>query len=359
MPADPASPRITLLGPQRRPRLKSVVSSLGLEGAHFTTITAGWRDRESEDAILVEELGGRTTNLRLWHLMQQLWEVDPELARADRERRAVLGELQELYLVGLEKAAEALTRIKAQPPRHAWVQEMAVEDALQIMRDMDARHIQRVQQLHHDFYERHQPQHRDAVVTARFAVGRAVAETDAVVIPGGHVGVLLGALHVFNLGPALADVGADADADEVVPGGAAPRLYRPVIAWGAGAMAVTERVLLFYDNAVVSPGVSEMLMRGLGLTRGLVALPSPKVRLDLRNTLRMRMLASRVAPASALLLDDGAEVTLDEEGRLPAGARVVGGDGLPTEHRPPPRQTPSDVSGETPTDTPPDGEEHA
>lgn len=330
MPAEGSSARITLLGPQRRPRLKSVISGLGLAGAHFTTITAGWRDRESEDAVLVEELGGRTTNLRLWSLMQQLWEIDPELERADIERRAVLGEMQELYLIGLEQAAEALQRITRQAPRNPGVQEMAVQDAIDIMRQMDAAHLRRVEDLHREFYARWQPQHRDAVVTARFAVGRAIAATDAVVIPGGHVGVLIGALHVFNVAPALAALTEDGSGVAV----STPQLHRPIIAWGAGAMALTERVLLFFDNSVVRPDVSEMLMRGLGLTRDVVALPSPKTRLDLRNQLRLRMLASRTYPAVPLLLDEHAEVTLDADGRLPAGAPVIGPDGAITTHQP-------------------------
>jgi hypothetical protein len=191
------------------------------------------------------------------------------------------------------------------------------------MRDMDERHLERVAELHHDFYLRHHPEHRDAVVEARFRVGRDVAGCDAIVIPGGHVGVLLGALHLFNLGPALA---RPADVE-----GGTPVLFRPVIAWGAGAMALTERVLLFYDNAVASPGVSEMLMDGLALTRDLVALPSPKDRLDFKNLERMRILAARTAPAHALLLDEGVRVTLTADGRLPAGSRVVGPDGAPTD----------------------------
>lgn len=326
MPPESAAPRITLLGPQRQPRLKSVVAGLGLSGAHFATITAGWRDRESDDAVLVEELGGRTTNLRLWSLMQQVWESDPELERGDRERRAMLEELQELYLIGLMQAAEAVARMTSQPPRHAGVQEMAVQDAMDIMRDMDERHLERVEEVHQGFYARYEPQHRDAVVAARFAVGNAVAGADAVVIPGGHVSVLLGALHLFNLAPALADPGPP-DAD---PAGAPPRLHRPIVAWGAGAMALTERVLLFFDNSVVSPGVSEMLGKGLGLTRDLVALPSPRQRLELKNPARMRRLASRVAPAAAVLLEEQTEVTLGEDGRLPAGARVVAPDGSVT-----------------------------
>src|SRR5699024_3740787 len=83
----PAEPRITLLGPQRDPHLKDVVRTLELEGCRFATITAGWREREGEDEILDAELGGNTVNLRLWRLLQQLWEADPELEAADRQRR--------------------------------------------------------------------------------------------------------------------------------------------------------------------------------------------------------------------------------------------------------------------------------
>lgn len=322
------SPRITLLGPQREPRLRGAVSRLGLEGARFATITAGWRDRESEDALLDQELGGNTVNLGLWHLMQQVWEADPELAAADRQRRAVMAEMQELYLVGVAKAAEALAAMRAHQARTPWVREIASADAVQITRDMDARHLARVEELHQEFYDRYEPQHRDAVVTARFAVGHAISQTEAVVIPGGHVGVLLGALHVFNLGPALAEPTRDETGRAV----STSTLHRPIIAWGAGAMALTERVVLFYDDSVLLPGVSEMLMRGLGLTRDLVALPSAKDRLDIKNPERMQLLAARCAPAVPLLLDEHAEVTLEADGTLPPGARVVGPDGVPTTH---------------------------
>ena len=172
------------------------------------------------------------------------------------------------------------------------------------------------------------PQDRDHIVNARFAVGRALADTDAVVMPGGHVGVLLGALHLFNLAPALASPVLAEDGETMLRA----ELHRPIIAWGAGAMALTERVLLFFDNAALRPGVSEMLMKGLGLTRDIVALPSPRARLEIKDAVRMRQLVTRVAPARPLLLDERAEVTLDADGRLPAGAPVVGADGTPTTH---------------------------
>lgn len=334
MPADPPGsppaddPRISLLGPQREPRLEAVITGLGLAPARVATVTAGWRDREAEDEVLDGLLGGRSVNLRLWQRMQQMWDSDPELAQADVQRRRVLTEMQELYLIGLQQAVEGLARIRAHQPRDRGVQELAVEDTLRIMRQLDESHVARVAELHDEFYATYEPQHRDVVVEGRRQVAAIVQECDAVVITGGHVGVLLGALHIFNLAPVLA-YAVDDPTDER---GMHARVRRPVIAWGAGAMALTERVLLFYDDSVVAPGVAEMLMNGLGLTRGLIALPSARDRLELKNADRMRTLASRCAPRLPLLLDAGDQVTLTPDGRIPRGARVVGDQGTPVLH---------------------------
>lgn len=322
----PAEPRITLLGPQREPRIHEAVRSLGLEGCRFATITAGWRDREDDDAVLNAELGGKTVNLRLWRLLQQLWEADPELEAGDRERRHVLTEMQELYVIGLQKAAEAMREIWARESRDERVLQMAADDIIAIMRDMDDRHRQRVEEVHLEFYATYEPEHRPAVTQARFLVGDRIADCDAVVIPGGHVGVLLGSLHIANLAPALAAPAEPDDAD------AAPTLYRPIIAWGAGAMVLTERVVLFYDDSVVAPGVSEVLMDGLALTRGLTAFPNGTDRLEVKDRLRMAVLAQRCTPRLPLLLDPGAQVTLTADGEVPTGARVVEPDGRIVRH---------------------------
>ncbi|QFG67359.1 hypothetical protein [Ornithinimicrobium pratense] len=324
----PAEPRITLLGPQREPHLQDVVRSLELEGCRFATITAGWREREGEDEVLDAELGGNTVNLRLWRLLQQLWEADPELEAADRQRRHVLGEMQELYVIGLQKAAEALREIHSLESRDERAVQMATDDVLAIMRDMDDRHRQRVAEVHLEFYATYEPEHRPAVTEARFLVGRRIADCDAVVIPGGHVGVLLGSLHIANLAPALAAPSPET-AENPDP---APTLYRPIIAWGAGAMVLTERVLLFYDDSVVAPAVSEVLMDGLALTRGLVALPNATARLTVKDRARMAVLARRCAPRLPVLLDPGAQVTLTVGGEVPTGARIVDPDGKVVRH---------------------------
>ncbi len=304
----PDRPHITLLGPQRTPRLTQVIDGLGRSGP-FATINAGWREREPEDALLDESLHGNSINLRLWQRMQQVWEADPEFAHADRERRHTLEEMQQLYLLGLDHAMSAIETLQRHQPRDPSVQQAAIGDAEQIMRDMDARHLERVADLYATFWARTTPHERPAIARERDEISGLLAQAETVVLTGGHVGVLLGALHLFNIAPALA---------------------KPVVAWGAGAMALTDRVVLFHDRATHGPTVAETYAAGLGLVRHAVALPSARERLDLANHDRMAVLTRRFDPAYCLLLDAGAQVHIGRDGRLPAGAPVLGADGVAT-----------------------------
>lgn len=305
MPADPHHPPVTLLGPQRDPVLDQVLGSLGLHG-RIALINAGWREREPDDELLATLAGGDTVNLRLWHRMQEVWEADPEFAEADQRRRAVLEEMQELYLLGLDHVVRAIAALHQHTPRTHAVREQAIADAEEIMRDMDQRHLDRVAEVHQRFWARWRPHERPAVAAARAAVSRELAGAQAVVITGGHVGVLVGALHLFNV---------------------APQIRVPVIAWGAGAMALTERVVLFHDRAAHGPTAAEVFSAGVGLVRGVVALPDARSRLDLDNRTRMATLARRFAPAACLVLDAGTRVDLGPDGALPEDAPVLRPDG--------------------------------
>jgi hypothetical protein len=100
-----------------------------------------------------------------------------------------------------------------------------------------------------------------------------------------------------------------------------------VIAWSAGAMALTERVLLFHDRAPHGPAHAEFLDAGLGWIPGCVLLPHARRRLRTGDAERMAELARRAAPARCVVLDDGARLDLSEAGVLPPSARVIGADG--------------------------------
>ena len=108
---------VTLLGPQRTPRVDGVLASLGLTGARAAVINAGWREREPEDELLVGLAGGNAVNLRLWHRMQEVWDADPEFAAADRTRRVVLEEMQDLYVIALDHVIDALHAMRGRAPR--------------------------------------------------------------------------------------------------------------------------------------------------------------------------------------------------------------------------------------------------
>ena len=86
--------RVTVLGPQRRPTVRPV-------GPGAVTVTAGWQERESDDAEHPVQLGGGTVNLRLHARWLEVLDADPELATAELDHRAVLDDLQELYALCL------------------------------------------------------------------------------------------------------------------------------------------------------------------------------------------------------------------------------------------------------------------
>jgi hypothetical protein len=294
--------KVILLGPQRRPTLDGVLRSLALDGP-VATVTAGWQEREPDDAELSTIAGGRDVNLGLYRRWLDVQDRDPEYAAAERRRQEVLAELQDVYLLRLDyalRAVYALQRRGAPPRPYA----DPVPEAIAAVRELDAAHLRHVNQVRGEFFERLRPHDRPVIAGHRAAVAGALGETAALVLAGGHVGVLADVLHLFNVAAAL-------HAD------------KPVIAWSAGAMALAERIVLFHDRPPQGPGHPEVYGSGLSLLRGVVPLPHARTRLLLDDTSRMAVFARRFAPARCVLLDTGARVNADD----PAGARVLGQDG--------------------------------
>lgn len=295
--------KIVVLGPQRRPTLDSVVRTLDLAGP-VATVTAGWREREPDDAELDGLLGGRSVNLGLYTRWQDVLAKDPEYAAAELEHRAALRELQELYLVQLDGTLRALREVGHYGGSRAEIREAARADMEAAVRVVDERHLARVRYARDAFVARWRPGERQAAAAHRTDVGRVLDAAAALVVAGGHVGAVLHVLRLFGVS-------------------AAP----VVIAWSAGAMALTERVLLFHDRVPHGPAHPEFLDAGLGWVPGCVLLPHARRRLRTDDPVRMSELAGRAAPARCVVLDDGVRLDLDESRVLPPGARVIGPDG--------------------------------
>ncbi len=299
------TPSITLLGPQRPPTLDRVLSSLGV-GGPVAVVNAGWQERESDDAEILGLAGGEAVNLRLFARWMSVLQVDPEYAEGEREHRLVLDELQQLYRIRLDHALQALYAVAARGGGHATVEATALEDALSAVRLLDATHVARVQELHDTFYGTWRLEERGAIAGHREEVRRLLSSAECLVVAGGHVGELVRVLHLFHL---------------------APHLPPRVVAWSAGAMALTPRVVLFHDRAVQGASLTEVFDAGLDVVPGLVLLPHARRRLRTDDLLRMSVLARRFAPASCVVLDDGVRVDLDPDGSLPPGTRLVDDEG--------------------------------
>ena len=302
------TPSITLLGPQRRPTLDRVLSSLGV-GGPVAVVNAGWQERESDDAEILGLAGGEAVNLRLFARWMTVLQADPEYAEAEREHRQVLDELRQLYLIRLDHALQAQSAVTARTDGHPHTLAMASADALEAVRLLDATHLARVAELHDEFYGTWRLEERGTIAAHREEVRHLLSSAECLVVAGGHVGELVRALHLFHL---------------------APHLPRRVVAWSAGAMALTERVVLFHDRAAQGASLTEVFDAGISVVPGLVVLPHARRRLLTDDVLRMSGLARRFAPASCLVMDDGVRVDLGPDGEVPPDARVVGANGLIT-----------------------------
>lgn len=292
---------VTLLGPQRQPTVDRVLQSLGVHGP-VATVTAGWQEREGDDAELTSLLGGRGENVRLHARWMDVLQADPEYATLEREHRTVLDEMQQLYVLRLDAALQAAAEVARRADGHPRTRAMALEDAVEIVRRIDARHLARVRERHDAFLAAWRPDEREAVGRHREQVHAVLQRAECLVVAGGHVGELLWVLQLFGVGTHLP-----------------PR----VVAWSAGAMALSERVVLFHDRVAQGTGQTEVLDEGLRAVPGLVLLPHARRRLRTDDVDRMSLLARRFAPARCVVLDDGVSLRVGEGGELPAGARVV------------------------------------
>lgn len=297
---------VTVLGPQRRPTVDKVVGRRLDADVPVATVTAGWQERERDDAELRQLLGGRGVNLGLYERWLDVLERDREYAVAEREHRTVLDELQQLYLVQLDHALRSTYAVAQRQDGHPRTREAALADALAVVNVVDGQHVARVQEVHQAFYDAWRPEERPVVAEHRESVRRLLEPVAALVVAGGHVGVLVRVLHLFHV---------------------APHLPATVVAWSAGAMALTERVVLFHDRAPQGPAHTEVFDEGLGVVPAAVLLPHARRRLYVDDGTRMSVLARRFAPARCVVLDDGVSVDLTGGGGLPPSARVVGADG--------------------------------
>jgi peptidase S51-like protein len=300
-----------VLGPQYfSPNIRQGLAGLGVRGP-LVSITAGWQEREGEIDELRAHVELPVRDLGLYARAEQVYADDPPLAAAARERQERLQELQDLYRLRLAALMGALAELATRSAGSRAVRH-ARRGALGDVRRLDRQHLAATGAEHERFAQRWSATERPGLGAHATAVAHAIAGADAVLVAGGHVAVLLNRLRLFGLGDLLRQ--------------------RPLVAWSAGAMALSERVVLFHDRPPQGAAHAEVLEPGLGLIRGVVALPHAHARLALDEPARVAEFARRFAPAQCIALEHGSLVRW-REGELVEASDVerLSRSGLPLE----------------------------
>lgn len=290
--------------PEGEPREMDAAGALARIGitskGRVALLTAGWQERESEDAPLAARLGMKTVNLRLHSRSEEVFADDPELREAWKARQSLLRHMQDFYRLRLDYADDAARAIAV---RHV-EEELRLEEArvsIEALRQLDRDHEDRCRAIQGDFELRWRALERRVIAAQRRELATLLSSVDALVIAGGHVASLFNRIRLF----------------ELLGRGSAALWTGPIVAWSAGAMILGERVVLFHDFPPYGKDTAQVLEAGFGLAPGLVVLPDPRRRIRTDDSQGIRRFALRMAPLTCLAMDHGAWVHLD-------GGRVAG-----------------------------------
>ncbi|MCB1300142.1 MAG: hypothetical protein KDB28_02435 [Tetrasphaera sp.] len=304
--------RTILLGPQRfTVRVTGALRSLETEGP-VALINAGWEEREDDIGELDAALDNRARNLRLFHRLADVLEKDPGFALQASRFRDRHDELTNVYRVRLQHAMGGVYAVQRLVPSHPSrarnsAAYRALADAVAGIRAIDTWYLAEVRRLYGELEVDGGVNSSDVIAWHRAEVRAAQNDCVAWILPGGNIRTLMSALRLF---------------DVTIPHEVS------VIAWSAGAMALTERIALFHDHGPEGSQETELFDAGLGRVHGVVAFPHARRRLRMDDPERLGMLALRFEPAECVLLDDGAVLDFGATGTIPLNARRVGADGL-------------------------------
>lgn len=298
---------VVLMGPENvGRRLLEVLAELEVEGP-VALVTAGWQEREREDVPLQKHLGGRALNLALHRRFEESAREDPELREAHRTFQDGLKLLRRAYNLRLSHLMEAWIRLE-EMEGDPGILEPERQAALEDVRNLDRDHLDRVRELRAGFDAEHRPGERASVARHREEVRDLLQGARAVAVAGGHVAVLLNRLRIFGVREMLRD--------------------KLLVAWAGGAMALSQRVVLFHDDPPWGPGHAEAFEEGLGLIPDLVPLPRASERLRLGDPLRVGRFARRFGPSPCVVLDGTDRIQrLRDHWEVRAGGRRLGEDG--------------------------------
>lgn len=279
----PQQRHLVLLGPQPEyTSLQTTLRELQLDSP-VALITAGWEAEENQDQSLKDSLAVEAINLNLFARSEQLFAEDEELIQLLRDRQDELRHLRDAYndrLHMLLKAARKIIR------REEKLIDLTAEreSAIDMVRQLDRQYFIRTSQIHDRYEERLQTAQRPLVAQQRREISDLLNRSNAILIAGGHVAIILNRLRIFGILETRPDL--------------------PIIAWSGGAMALSDQIVFFHDSPPQGPGDAELLRAGIGLFSDILPLPDAKSRLNLGDSARVELFARRFDRFRCVIFDE-------------------------------------------------------
>lgn len=280
---------LTILGPERPDGvLPEVLARRGVTGP-LALISAGWRYDEARDEPLRAALPNEVRNLRLYDRFRHLEHDATDVIAPYTRKQDALRKTKERYRL---RVHESLSIASALLRENGDLECPWFRQAIRHLQEVDDLFLAEVRGLHDRYEKECRPGEHPLVRRQREEIREQLNGCAALLIAGGHIGVLRNRAFFFDLGSLITD--------------------RPIYAWSAGAMLLTERVLLYHDHTAYGPGTAELLDHGFGLLRQTVFLPHARERLDLGDRVHLAVLSRRLAPRQVVGLENGA---VFEDGR--------------------------------------------
>ncbi|MBX3418496.1 MAG: hypothetical protein KF851_12900 [Pirellulaceae bacterium] len=303
---------LLLLGEQRdQPRLQTALERWKISGP-VGLVAAGWEEDENDDLWVRDSIRNPVINTMLYELADELFARDPAVLALLRERQDHLRELRDVYQIQLQHFCAIIRGLLIRRETQRTVAE-PLDLTFSQLRKVDAQYLTSVAGVIRKYDRELSPKNRPSIVAYQKVVVKRLATCQALLIAGGHVGVLLNRLRLSRL---------------------LNQVPLPTIAWSGGAMALGE-VIFFYDHFHPHSGQETELSRhGLKCYRGVQVFPRAEQRLDLHQPVEMAMLAGRIVSRS-LVMDNESELEWSGKKLIHAvNVREISADGLLKEWRP-------------------------
>jgi len=280
-----------VLGPQRPDiNLGEAFRNGPIPDGPVAVVSSGWQEAEGDIDDIRDATGRQAEDLLLYQRAQTIFDEHAELASAYRERQDRLVELQRLHRLRLKQikiAARQILRTDGEAGMLAPERRHAIAQ----LRALDRHHLRRIELINGAFERDFGAAAFAPLGAQRREIAAIMQRCAAVLITGGNVAVLMNRLRLFDLGPLLAG--------------------QHLVAWSAGAMALTRRVVLYHDHVPLARRDAELFGPGLGLLPGFVFLADAERRLKQRDPVRVGLLARRYAPDLTVALDNGTSLQFD------------------------------------------------